>query len=131
MAQHSDAKPFWHYVNSSRKNRSRVGPLLQGKSVTSSDEEFAQTLSDFYATVYTMEDSVNIQFGISKATNELVSVSFSPDILLSVLSRTSSFSSAGPDQLPCCVLKNGGYPLLSQLSRLFQLCINIESLPKQ
>ena len=60
-----------------------------------------------------------------------MSVSFSPGILLSVLSKTNSFSSAGPDQLPYCVLKNGGYPLLSQLSRLFQLCIDIGSLPKQ
>ena len=131
MAQNSDAKPFWHYVNSSRKNRSRIGPLLQGKSVTSTDEECAQTLSDFYATVYTVEDSVNIPFAIPKTTDELVSVSFSPGILLLVLSKTNSFSSAGPDQLPYCVLKNGGYPLLSQLSRLFQLCIDIGSLPKQ
>ena len=97
--------------------------------LASCDKECAQVLSQFYASVYTVENDATIPFAVPKTTEELMSITFSPYMIAIALSKTNDHSSPGPDNIPYTVLKNGGYHLYVQLSRLSQLCLNEGMVP--
>ena len=60
-----------------------------------------------------------------------MSITFSPYMIAIALSKRNDHSSLGPDNIPYTVLKNGGYHLHMQLSRLFQLCLNKGMVPME
>ena len=78
LAQNTDVKPFWHYVNSSRKSKPSIDLVENNGKLASCDKECAQVLSQFYASVYTVENDATIPFAVPKTTEELMSITFSP-----------------------------------------------------
>ena len=64
LAHNTDAKPFWHYANSSRMSKPSTGPVENNGKLASCDKECAQLLSQFYASVYTVEDDATVLFAV-------------------------------------------------------------------
>ena len=126
LVSNANTKPFWHYVQSTRKIKASIGPLVKDGdgNLTTNDQKCAAILSQFYCSVFTNEVHANIPFAIPQTTDELQWMEFMPDLVERNLIKTSNFSSAGPDCIPYIVLKNGGQCLIYQLCRLYQLCLD-------
>ena len=133
ISNNKNVKPFWHYVKSSRKSKPTIGPLVKNTlgNLSNSDKECAQVLSDFFSSVFTDENTTNIPFAVPQTTDELVSLTFSSDLIRECLAKTKNFSATGPDNIPYVALKAGGPVLHQQLCHLFQLCLVTATTPTQ
>jgi len=57
----SNPKAFYSYFKSKQKNRSCIGPLEKADgSLTSDDQEVAETLNTFFESTFTREDFSNV-----------------------------------------------------------------------
>ncbi len=53
---HGNSRPFYAYMKEKTKSRSTVGPLKDGQNViVAGDEEIANILNDYFASVFTEE----------------------------------------------------------------------------
>ena len=66
---------------------------------------------------------------VPRTTEELISLTFTPEFVEKCLARTKNLAAVGPDNIPHIALKVGGWILLPQLSQLFQLCLDQGTLP--
>ncbi|NQY00907.1 MAG: hypothetical protein HRT70_07220 [Flavobacteriaceae bacterium] len=132
LSENCDVKPFWHYVQSKRKVRASIGPLTkQDGSLTDNSQDCANTLSDFYSTVFTTENLQTIPSAAPKTNDEFSNIEFTQELVARNLASTNSFSSPGPDNIPYCVLKAGSPILVPQLCRLFQFFFDNNVVPSQ
>ena len=83
--------------------------------MTEDAAECAELLSDLFSSVFTNEDRCNIPFAIPQSTEELISLTFTPELVGKCLARTKNFVAVGPDNIPYIALKVGGSILLPQL----------------
>ena len=56
----SRPKDFYRYMKSKTSNRTKVGPLDDGETVTSDSSKMANILNDFFSSVFTQEDVTTI-----------------------------------------------------------------------
>ena len=117
LVSNANTKPFWHYVQLTRKIKASIAPLVKDDdgNLTTNDQECADILSQFYCSVFTNEDHANIAFAIPQTTDELRWMEITPDLVERNLKKTCNFLSAGQDGIPYIVLKNGGQCLIYQL----------------
>ena len=54
---HGNSKPFYSYLKKKTENRSGIGPFVkENGTLTTSNEEMAATLNNFFCSVFTEED---------------------------------------------------------------------------
>jgi len=130
----NNPKKFFKCANSKMKTRSGVAELqCENGSVTKTDEQKAELLNQFFSSVYTVEDLVNIQTKAQADVQEVLSdIDFSSADIMKILStgNLKAEKSPGPDNIHPSVLKECADVLASPLHLLFQKSLNEGFLPQ-
>ena len=91
LKENNNPKPFWSFVKSSRKGTNNLVSLLVDGVTLTDDLGIAQSMSQFYPSVFTSEDC----FVTSKLSNIYCSV----NEIEKLLKNLNSYKSPGPDGL--------------------------------
>ena len=127
-----NVKGFWRYVNSRMKSRSRVDALLDNGALVCDDEGKATVLNNFFSSVFTIEDVVNIPVSDHVfAGPVLEDVDVSADIVAVKLAKLKPCSAPGPDGLHPRILRELAEPLSVHLSRIFRRSLDCGQLPAE
>jgi hypothetical protein len=127
----TNPKSFWSYVKSKVKAKEGIGNLKnEDGTLTTSDTEKANTLNDFFSSVFTDEFDTNTSS--TKQVPEPVhldEIYFTEDIIVKALGKLKTESAPGPDLLPPRVLKEARAELALPLSILFTRSLTEGKLP--
>ena len=127
LAKQARKKPkdFYRYLKSKSSNRSTVGPLDNGDSVTSDDEEMANLLNDFFGSVFTREDTSSIPSPPITFNSKILSeFSITPEQVAKKLEALKEGSAPGPDNLSAKLLKVLSDALSVPVSMIFNKSIS-------
>ncbi len=93
-------KAFWGYVNSKLKNKENVADLHTDGDSATTDQQKADTLSNFFKQVFAEEDSSILpEFEAKESTSPLEDISFTEDDVKTLLKEINVNKSQGPDLL--------------------------------
>ena len=95
------------------------GVLKADRTLTSTSEETAECLNDFFASVFTRECTSDIPCINPKTTLKIDHVAFSEDVVHKAVSNLSSSRSPGPHGITYLLVKQGGPILTRNCARLF------------
>ena len=92
-------KRFWNYVRSKTKVKSGISDLTkEDGSKTKSDEEKAEVLNDFFASVFTRDDTTDIpELDVKYDGAPLEDIVTTSDKVLKKLKKLNPSKSPGPD----------------------------------
>ena len=130
----SNSKAFWNYVNSKRKNKSKVSDLYDESGILQSDDtEKASILNQQYAKTFSQEVSGNnsdfAQFPLQ--TEPLAFIIIIENDVKELLLCLKIDKSPGPDKLHPRVLKELANQIAKPLTLLFQMSLNQGKVPEQ
>ena len=114
-------KSFWKYVRSKTKVKKGISDLKRKDgSVAYSDEDKAEELNSFFASVFTREDSANVPEPETKYHGDkLVTVTVTTEEVLKKLKKLNPSKSPGPDGMHPRVLKEVAEEISSPLTDIF------------
>ncbi|KAI8484062.1 hypothetical protein Bbelb_381800 [Branchiostoma belcheri] len=94
-------KSFWRYVNSRLKTKTTIGDLKKADgTMTSSNKEKADTLNQYFCSVFTEEDTDNMPcMEAMYRGSPLEDIPITPEIVLKKLKKLKKGKSPGPDEL--------------------------------
>ncbi len=123
-------KGFFKYARSKLKTKVPVADLLKPDgSTTQSDTEKAETLNNFYSSVFTNEDTDNIPPFELRSNVSIDALHTSPEEVLKKLKDLKPDKSPGPDGLHPRVLRETSDVLCTPLSMLFNKSFEESVLP--
>ena len=99
-AAKDNPKAFFAHVNSRKPVKNTIGPLKDRKgSIISTDEGMANIFSEYFASVYTEEDTSEIPIVpiVYRGNNPLRKIEITVDKVKMKLKKLNSNKSAGPD----------------------------------
>jgi hypothetical protein len=128
-----DPKSFWKYANSKLKTRSKISKLLKSDGTyTETPEEQAQVLNDFFSSVFTKEDLVNIPSLDDRYSGDpLENMYITSDMVLKKLKKLKIHKSAGPDGLHPRILRETAEVICIPLATIFNKSLQESILPQQ
>ena len=129
----SNPKLFWKYVRSKTKTRERIPDLYanQKKERTSSDLEKAEVLSDYFASVFTVEPKDNFPIISVKDVPALEMPIVTPEKVRKKLDSLNTSKSPGPDQISPRILKELSGCLSKPLSLIFNASLSNQYVPNE
>lgn len=127
----SNSKAFWRYSNSRLKVKPRIGDLRSSSgSLESEDKAKAKILNDFFAGVFTTEDTGNIpELPLHHAGPHLTDVSISRLAVEQKLQTLKAAGSPGPDDIHPRMLKELSSSISLPLAMLYQKSLDCGELP--
>ena len=121
---------FFRFANSKFNARSNVGPLkLPNGSLTTDPAVKAELLSDYFHTVFTVDDCQCPNVTKKNSESQLSSIVFTPQLVSRVLCKLRTHSAGGPDDVPPAFLKRCRLYLATPLAFLYQLFFDSAYLP--
>ena len=130
----TNVKCFWKYVQSKRKVNNGISPLLRSDgSVATTDFEKANTLNEFFSSVFTKEnlDTMPSTTEASRSHGKtLLDISITPENVQDKLKKLNPNKAQGPDGIPSRVLKELNKQLALPLSILFNKSLREGKIPK-
>ena len=118
----NNPKKFYSYLKSKSSNKESIGPLkkLDG-SETKNDIEVAETLNDFFGTVFTEEDLDNMPvLDTILADVPMTEVIFSTEKVMKKIDNLKLYSAPGPDGITPKILKTFSEQISLPLSMIYQ-----------
>ena len=128
-----DPKSFFKYANSKLKTKSGMGDLItENGSVMSDDREKAQEFNNFFSSVFTHEDTVNMpqNVPVKIVKGKLANVFFNESDISKILRNLKPNKSPGPDKVHPMVLKECASELSTPLYILFRRSLDEGTLPQ-
>ena len=127
-----NVKPFWKYVNSKLKRTTGIPNLLKpDKTLTTSDEEKANVLNDFFSSVFTKEDLSDIPIVNNRSNNIFLSnLIIKEDDIKQKLNGLNTAKAMGPDGIPSIILKELRNEISLPLSIIFNKSLTLGTVPK-
>ena len=127
----ANPKAFWRYSNSRLKVRPRIGDLRNSSgALVSDDETKAVILNDFFAGVFTVENTSCIPELTKHHTGDLLEdITISRHAIAQKLQALKATSSPGPDGIHPRVLKELSLTLSLPLALLYRKSIDTGELP--
>jgi len=128
----TNPKAFWRYAKTQLKTKTSIADMETGhqNERTSSDQEKAKILNDYFASVYTIEDLSNIPPETKLYDGPgLMSIDITEDMVIKKLQALNVDKSPGPDELHPRILKETAKEIVLVLTRIFQLSISTEKIP--
>ena len=126
-----NVKSFWKYVNTKLKRTTGVPNLKKpDKSLTTTDEEKANVLNDFFSSVFTEEDLSDIPI-VNNLSNDM----FLSDLIVTEeavkqkLNKLNTAKAMGPDGIPGIILKELKCEISLPLSTIFNKSIEEGTTP--
>ena len=115
-----DPSSFYKYVRSKTKTRTGIGDLKSDGKIAQTDQEKAEVLNSFFASVFTHENSSELpDFPDRSYTSILDSIKFTPALVKKSLQKLNPNKSPGPDGLHPYLLRELCDELAYPLSLLF------------
>ena len=128
----NNPKLFWGTIRSQLACKHKlIGVLKADGILTSTPEETAECLNDFFASVYTRECTSNIPGIDPKTTLKIDHVAFSEDVVHKTVSDLPISRSPGPDGITYLLVKQGGPILTRNCAQLFSTFCSMRSLPDE
>ena len=130
----SNNKGFWNYVNSRRKNRTKIADLKTNSGAfTSDDIDKADILNQQYANTFTVEDlSSTPNFRPKQLqTQPLETFHITEEMVYKKLQSLRSDKSPGPDKLHPRILEELATELTTPITIIYNKCIDKGTLPSQ
>lgn len=127
-----DPKAFYKYVNSQLKTRNGISELLKDDGTTATNDlEKAETLNEFFSSVFTREDLSSIPEQVERQLHQqLLEVTFTHEEVLKILKSLKTDKSPGPDKIHARVLKECAEVLTEPLYELFRQSLNEGRMPQ-
>ena len=124
-------KGFWNYVRSKTKVKSGISDLIKDDGEkTQTDEEKADVLNNFFASVFTQEDISHIPDPEPRFDGEpLKDVKFDKEEVLKKLKNLNPSKSPGPDGLHPRVLRDAAEVLADPLTVIFNKSLEEGKVP--
>ena len=128
----TESKKFWKYVRSKVKSHSSVTNLKKDdSSMTNTDQDKAEVLNDFFASVFTRENQDEIPTIDDKQFDKpLDNITISAELVEKVLKGLNPGKSMGPDEINPLLLKTMSRVFSVPLARIFQESLTSGTLPK-
>ena len=124
-------KRFWSFIKSMKKDNVGISPLKEngeGEAVYDSKKK-ANLLSEQFKSVFTQEDLENLP-SLPQAFPNISQLNFDTvGIAKLLISNLNVKKAAGPDQIPCWVLKNAAQEIAPFLQQFFSLSLQIGDIP--
>ena len=124
-------KRFWSFIKSMKKDNVGISPLKEngeGEAVHDSKKK-ANLLSEQFKSVFTQEDLENLP-SLPQAFPSISQLNFDTIGIAKLLSNLNVKKAAGPDQIPCWVLKNAAQEIAPFLKQFFSLSLQIGDIPR-
>ena len=100
IARNGNKRPFNSYIKSKTKSRVTVGPLKQGSSLVTDNQQMASILNNQFSSVFTNENLSNIPpCPDTSGGNSIQDIYFDPDKVYRKILSLRVSSSSGPDGL--------------------------------
>ena len=127
----TNPKFFYAFINSSKKSRSKIGPLKRenGEAVTD-PREMAQMLNDQYASVFTRSEEENDE-NEEESEVRLEDINITPELTAAAIDKLKEQSASGPDGIPARVLKELRDEMKIPLSILFRQSMDNGIIPEE
>ena len=122
-------KKFWNYVNSKRRDRSGVSPLLKNNKEVSDSRGKAEILNEQYDSVFTNEDIENMPTMPNRGIPSLPDIDLNVNGITKLLHELNPNEANGPDQVPTRVLKEAATEIAPYLLDIFRKSIVAGKLP--
>ena len=130
----TNPKNFWRYVQERMKTNSGISSLKKNDgSLVVKDIEKAETLNEFFSSVFIREDTTNVPFLNNGSMSEGISlydIRVTPEAIRSKLQELNPNKSHGPDEIPPKVLKEVSEELSLPLCNLYNKSLETGSLPE-
>ena len=129
----TNPKAYYSYINSSKKVRSKIGPLKSDEGEMIADpKRQADILNDFYASVFT-QSTVNApgKERIKEGIKETDDVDVSEECIKNVIQGLKENSAPGPDGFPNKLIKELKNELAKPLSMLFRKSMDEGEIPDE
>ena len=124
-----DSKPFWKYIKSQRQDSVGVSPLKSGGRLFSDSLDKAEILNTQFKSVFTKEDSSFIPKLLGPNYPTIDPLIINQNGVEKLLSGLNPSKAAGPDQIPCRILKELSVELAPIFAALFRQSLNTGALP--
>ena len=114
-------------------NRVSVGPLKEGGELVTDNEKMAEMLNSWYCSVFTRENLQELPEAekIFTGNNPLVSVQFTPEIVLKKLKKLNPDSAPGPDGIWTRVIHTMADVICGPLSIIYSKCLEEGGVPQE
>jgi len=124
-------KAFYKYAKSKLKTRPGISQLSRDDgSLTKTDTQKANILNDFFSSVFTKEDMVNIPDDFTKRTDSTISdIALSKEDIEKKLSKLNPNKSTGPDGAAPRILKELYRELSDPLYDMYRQSLDTGKLP--
>ena len=129
----SNPKPFYKYLNSNTKSRSKVGPLKDKLgNLQTDDQEMVGILNETFSSVFTTEDmsKIPVPEQLFSGNAPLSDVTVTEEMVLEKLNALDPNKSPGPDQIHPTIAKELADVLASPLMIIFNKSLQEGVVPK-
>ena len=134
----SNPKKFWKYVNNNLKTKPGIPNLEKTtstkdkKEVTKNDKEKADTLLNYFSSVFTIEPDGHIpDIEMKKTNTKLEEINITEEAVKKKLKNLNANKSPGPDKIHPRILKELHEPLSKPLTLLFRDAVKLEEIPDE
>ena len=129
----SNPKEFYSYVRKKKVITSNIGPLQhENGDYVDKDDEMAEMLNNYFASVFTVENTTGIEETSIAQTNaiSLINCDFPEDTIIKVLDKIKVNKTPGPDRIAPRVLKEVKHQISKPLSIIFNKSLNLGKVPR-
>eukprot|EP00794_Sanderia_malayensis_P004409 gene4410-4998_t len=132
----TNPKRFWQYVKSKTKIKSKIADLViddngDEETLTKTDTEKAEVLSDYFKTVFTNEQSEPPVIEDRRYTETLKNIDITEDMVLKKLKKLNISKSPGPDNIHPRILKEIGGTIAKPIALIYRTSMKTGELPQQ
>lgn len=125
----NNAKPFWKYIRSQKLDNIIVAPLKDNGIIHSNSKDKAQILNKQFQSLFTDEEKSNIPTMSGNPTPSIGNLHITSAGVEKLLQRLQPNKAAGPDNIPCHVLKELSADLAPMLAAVFNQSLSTGTIP--
>ena len=129
----SNPKEFYSYVRQKKVITSNIGPLrLDNGEHVSNEKDVAEILNEYFASVFTVEDTNGIVEASPAAANttQLSNCEFTEENIIKSLENIKVNKTPGPDRIAPRILKETKHQICKPLSIIFNKSFNSGKVPR-
>jgi hypothetical protein len=124
-----NTKPFWRYIYSQKNDRSGVAPLKEGSTLVSDSKSKAEMLNQQFTSVFTKDDTNGDTVLPGPSYPPIEALQIQTAGVEKLLKNLQPNKAAGPDHIPCRLLKELSVELAPVLTVIFTQSIESSELP--
>ena len=125
----NNTRVFANYIKSKTKSKVCIGPLKDSGRIISENKEMADKLNEFFSSVFSEEDLLNLPPQWYETNKVLEGVSITVEKIQKKLKNLKEKSAPGPDNICPGLLKNAAAELSVPLKIIYEKSIRLGQVP--